>query len=59
MAQRTDTPWKIVAIVLAVLLALLLARWVFSLVWWLAGTAMLLVVVGAIVWALYTVTRKR
>ena len=59
MAKGSDTPWKIVAILLAVLLAFFLLRWVFSIVWWLAGTAMFLAIAGAIAWALFTVTRKR
>jgi hypothetical protein len=59
VAKGSDTPWKIIAIVLLVLIGLFLIRWIFSIVWWLAGTAMFLLVVGAIVWAIYTVTRKR
>jgi hypothetical protein len=59
MPERSEFPWKIVAIILLILVALLAVRWIFSIVWWLAGTVIFVAVVVAIVWALMTVTRKR
>jgi hypothetical protein len=59
VAARSEFPWKLVAIVLGVLLGLLVLRWLASLVWWLFGVLAFVAVVGAIVWALFTVTRKR
>lgn len=59
MPAQREFPWKLVAIVLAVLVGLLVLRRVASLVWWAFGMLAFVAVVGAIVWALYTVTRKR
>jgi hypothetical protein len=56
---QSNFPWKVAAIALGVLVAIFLLRWIIGVVWWLAGALLFAVVVGAIVWAVFMVTKRR
>ena len=59
MPSQSAFPWKAVAVVLAILLAIVVLRGILGFVWWLAGVLVFLAVVGAIAWAVVTVMGGR